>query len=219
MGSLEGPESRPVFAFRRGAAIPLEGMATYLSKRFTLEQLTRTETGKMNFPKDQKVLDSLKQLAQTLDLLWENIGPFDVLSAYRSEDVQQALIKAGNIQAIQKSYHAQGIAADIAPTTMKVEDYIIKLAANSMVRYKLGQIALKGNALHISLPTDKFSGQLMLVEKDGQYYRKTDSQITDIVKQRLTQAVAAVKESPFKFGAGALALVGVVLFFILRRKK
>lgn len=193
-------------------------MATYLSRRFTLEDLTRTETGKVNVP-PTAVAAKLKDLAQTLELLWDNIGPFDVLSGYRSQATQEALIASGNVQAVQTSYHTQGIAADIAPTTMKVEDYILKIAANPMVRYKLGQIALKGGALHVSLPTDKFRGQLMFVDPAGQYIRKSDSEIASIVKQRLTQAVAAVKASPVTLGVLPILAIGALVYFIISRRK
>ena len=193
-------------------------MATYLSKRFTLEDLTRTETGKVNIP-SQAVIAKLKELAQTLEVLWDNIGPFDILSGYRSQATQEALISSGNVQAVTTSYHTQGIAADIAPSTMKVEDYILKIAANPMVRYKLGQIALKGGALHISLPTEKFSGQLMFVDPQGQYIRKTDSEIANIIKQRLTQAVAAVKARPVTLGVLPILAIGALVYFILSRRK
>ncbi|EQA72007.1 D-Ala-D-Ala carboxypeptidase family metallohydrolase [Leptospira noguchii] len=78
-----------------------------LSKNFTLEQMTVTETGLLNEP-DEKSIESLKRLCETiLEPLYENVKlPISVSSGYRSPEVNRKI--KGSIT----SQHMRGEAVD-----------------------------------------------------------------------------------------------------------
>jgi len=123
-----------------------------LSKYFTLEQLTASNTaaknGIDNTPDIQRQAN-LQQLALLLDQIYDAVGPFTITSGYRSPALNALL---GNASAT--SLHMQGMAADILPDNDTVEDYFWKLASNP-VSYLAGEIIneVKGEGVvHVSLP-------------------------------------------------------------------
>jgi hypothetical protein len=192
-------------------------LSDHLSPRFTLQDLTVTSAKLPNFP-DAAALANLKKLAALLELLYSRIGPFKIISAYRSPEVQ-AWIKSGGSGAVSAqmaattSLHSTGEAADIQPTSMPLEEFYVKLFANPAIREKCGQIVNKKeggqNTIHLSIPNPKFpTGTPMRVGEDGQYYRLTADEIQGWIK-RYPGAVA---------GAGFLALVlAGVTFYLIRR--
>lgn len=88
-----------------------------LSKNFTLEQLTVTETGLKNKPDDQSI-ESLKRLCETiLEPLFEDVGlPISISSGYRSPEINR------KIKGSATSQHMKGEAVDFGIKGMsKVE--------------------------------------------------------------------------------------------------
>ena len=122
-----------------------------LSPSFTLAQLTHTDTGISNTP-PASLMTNGTNLAKTLEILKTKVGPFDVLSGYRSQAVQDKLKEEG-APAADVSLHTKFLAADIKPTTMEPAPFFRKIANDPEIRKLLGEIAVKRESLHISLPT------------------------------------------------------------------
>jgi hypothetical protein len=164
---------------------------TKISKYFTLEDLTQTSTGVKNIVTPE-ARANLTRLAAVLDTLYDSIGPFRVISGYRSAAVQEA-IKGGAAgaasaaQAASKSFHSLGMAADIVPSTKSANQYLADIAANPQIKNLLGEIAIKsgglpidktGNTLHVSLATPSKQGVLMYVDQAGNYIRMAASEVS-----------------------------------------
>ena len=184
-----------------------------LSKYFTLADLTKTDTKTANTP-DKAALDSLTKLAKTLDVLYEKVGPFSVLSGYRSPAVQAAL-KTGAAgssaaaQAADKSYHSLGIAADIAPKNMSAEAFMAKIAQMTDLKNMLGEIAIKKTALHVSLATPQKQAVFMWVDSAGQYIRFKTDELAKIVER-----------NKVAFGLGTVGLLAAAfaIYFLMKKK-
>jgi len=186
-------------------------MATTYSKYFSLAELTRTDTGITNKPTASD-LPKLLKLGKTLDTIYEKIGPFKIISGYRSPTVQAALKSGGNVQAVSKSYHSTGQAADIMPTSQNVQEFFAKITATPAVRNMLGGYAIKTNVIHFDTNTAARVGVPMWVDKAGNYIRFTASELTNLLKKHKTVAVA---------GGGLIILLaaGAAAFIIMNRGK
>lgn len=155
-------------------------LATYpenLSQNFTLSQLTATSYPFDNTPTDS-AYKNLKKLAQALERIREEIGPFAIASGYRSKAVNDAVGGATN------SRHTFGDAVDISPLHERAESYWAKILANDSLKNLFGEIAWKKhqtNAIHLSLPFWK-----------GIEYVKASPRIADLY----SGAVVYVRQSP-----------------------
>jgi hypothetical protein len=180
------------------AATPPDPTQLY-SKYFTLAQLTVTSLPYPNLPLDMASQNNLKQMAACLDAIQDNVGAFTIASCYRSPQNQIALTQgAGGAvaasMAVPKSYHSQGLAADITPTNgMSPTQFAQACYQNPLTKALLGQIVDKsegGNetSLHISIQTPKFpTATPMYVGSDGQYYRMTPTEIGDWLSSKVSQ--------------------------------
>lgn len=153
------------------------GLGVIHSQFFNEDELTATSSGIPNIP-DTSEESNLQLLANLLDYLKSNVGDFHIESGFRSPAVQQWLIGGGAgsdsaVQASPTSYHMQGKAADITPTDMDVKDFYAKLISNPTLRNMMGEIALKKNTVHLSIPTPTKQGVPMIVNSAGQYIRYT----------------------------------------------
>jgi hypothetical protein len=184
-------------------------MATKFSKYFTLEQLTITDQKTKNKP-SENVIANLRILAETLDLMYEKIGPFTILSAYRSQETQDSLKSGGSTQAISASLHTKGLASDIVPKKMSAIAYMAKIAQTPAISKRLGGYALKSTAIHLDVDTSKRNAVPLKVMKDGSYVRLT----TDEVKKLISQYPIASKSLMISFLGASLALV---YWFYFRR--
>lgn len=186
-----------------------------LSPNFTLREMTKTDTGLSNLPTSEHKAN-LKRLALKLEGLRLVLGPMVVVSAYRSQAVQTQLKTAGSAaeqaQAATKSLHSEGIAADIQPLKMSAEKAWAIIAADPTLKASLGEIALKSNVLHISLPTPTKQGVLMEVI-NNQYIRTPLEKVKEIIARNQVAAAA---------GGGTLLLLGALgafLYFRSRKKR
>jgi len=177
---------------------------TKLSRYFYLHDLIPTDTGLSNIPSTQSEISNLTKLANTLDTLRDRIGNFSIISAFRSDAVNQAVGGVGT------SYHRQGMAADIVPLSMSAKDYWGKVIADPGIRNSLGEIALKNTALHISLPSSTKVGVPMIVNEAGEY-----------IKKSLDEALAFIgknKVASISFGIIAiLAIMGGAYYYSRKR--
>lgn len=125
-----------------------------LSPSFKLKDLSVTSTGITNNPTEAS-FNNLKRLASELDYLKSVIGPFTVASAYRNQDVNEA------VGGSSTSKHMTGEAADIVPTSGNAFLYFSDILKNDNVRNRFGEISLKKpqNAIHLTLPYYNSSGK------------------------------------------------------------
>lgn len=121
---------------------------TFPNSQFTLGDLTVTNSSDDNTPTDDTALANLGNLAAMATSLYNGIGPFTIVSAYRSPDVNTEADGASG------SYHEQGIAMDIYPTTMDLPTWFSTLL-NSSFPSQLGEMFIKPsqNSIHFSLAT------------------------------------------------------------------
>lgn len=182
-----------------------------VSKYFTLAQLTATQQKTSNKP-PQSVLAELTVLGSVLDEIYEKIGPFKVESAYRSQETQEALKSGGNVQAISKSYHTLGMAADIVPSKEGISSFFFKILGHPTISKKVGGVAIKSNTIHFDTDIKKRVGVGLRVTSSGAYVRLSDSEVkTGIAKYVKTAAIA---------GGGLLAILAAIgAFFFFKRKK
>ncbi|EQA70717.1 D-Ala-D-Ala carboxypeptidase family metallohydrolase [Leptospira noguchii] len=93
-----------------------------ISKNFTLDQMTVTETGLANKP-DEQTIESLKRLCETiLEPLFESLKlPISVSSGYRSPAVNR------KIKGSPTSQHMKGEAVDFGIKGMNKQDICKKI--------------------------------------------------------------------------------------------
>lgn len=184
-----------------------------ISSRFSLGDLIHSDTasrlGIDNMPSDNATFTNLTQLGSVLDEIWDKIGPFDIESGYRSPALQAALAGGGDTaeaaaQAATHSFHELGMAADITPTTIPAADFFAKLIS-SPLKDKLGEIALKTNSIHLSLPGLGKQGVVMKVT-NNQYIRMTTDEIQNLVDQYGPYIATA------GIGIGVAVIIGVGFF-------
>jgi zinc D-Ala-D-Ala carboxypeptidase len=173
-------------------------MSTQISKHFTLEELTKTSIQADNTPNALE-LQNLKKLAvELLDPIYDKIGPFTITSAFRSKAVNQALA-GSNSQVSSTSYHTTGQAADITPVGSKGTSIFMADIIRSGIPY--GELYLKTNTIHISLPTAT-KREVAGVVVDNKYIKFTPEKLQEFLannKGTLT-------------GVGIVALIGAAYY-------
>lgn len=134
-------------------------MATNLSKNFTLEELTFSETaqrlGIANIPTD-KELANLKALANELLEPLLKLTPFRISSGYRCAALNKTIGSSNT------SHHVFGMAADIVPTKISPQDFVLKIKAS---KTKLTQCILEFGWVHVSFKNDELRNQFLTAEK------------------------------------------------------
>ena len=88
---------------------------------FTLDELTKTDTGYPNVPDAQSVANLQYLVSTVLDPLRYGIGPVIITSGYRSEATNSAV--GGSLN----SQHLKGQAVDIVPVTATQDEVISQL--------------------------------------------------------------------------------------------
>jgi hypothetical protein len=167
------------------------------SKYFKLKDLCVTSLPYPNLPVDSATQNNMKKLGEALDTIMDEIGPYTLASVYRSPENQAALsagaqgaASAAMASHATKSYHAQGLAADLTPNNgMTPTAFAQACYQNPKVAALLGQIVDKSeggqHSLHISIQTSRFpKATPMRVAADGQYVRLTPEEITNWIAQR-----------------------------------
>lgn len=185
------------------------------SKYFSLKELSKTETGVVNTP-PSTVMPKIEALGKVLDIIYERIGPFKIVSAYRSPATQTALKSgaagaASAAQAAKQSYHTTGQAADILPTTMSVQAFYTKIVQTPDVAKLMGAFAVKNTVIHLDVDTSWRSAVAMYVDSAGNYIRFT----ADGLKNFISRNKVGV-------AAGGLVLVlalGAAAFIYMNSKK
>ncbi|WP_078124760.1 D-Ala-D-Ala carboxypeptidase family metallohydrolase [Leptospira alexanderi] len=122
-----------------------------LSKNFTLERMTVTETGLENNP-DEKSIESLKRLCETiLEPLYESVGlPISISSGYRSPAVNRKI--KGSIT----SQHMRGEAIDFGIKGMTKSEICKKILDLNLPFHQLINEGTSSGAtwVHVSIAPD-----------------------------------------------------------------
>jgi hypothetical protein len=183
-------------------------MDMQLSKYFTLNNLSTTNTGLDNLPNDEQI-SNLQELAQLLDQIYDQIGPFKINSAFRSAEVNAQIGGASG------SLHMQGKAGDMAPLTMTPDDFFAKLAA-SPLRNSTGEIINESErgVVHVSTPTFSMTGVLKYLQ-NGEYFRYAQDEINAIIGS----VSSAVKENPISSLLIFSGVLLITLYFLSRRRR
>lgn len=80
---------------------------------FTLNEMTKTNTGFDNTPNDMNVVKNLVKVAEFLQVIRDELHlPIIVTSGYRSKEVN------AQVGGVASSYHVKGLAADIRCSDM-----------------------------------------------------------------------------------------------------
>lgn len=181
---------------------------TKLSASYTLEDLTKTNQvlALPNLPTEKWIMDNLAVLADTLEFLTSSVGPFVIISGFRTEELQNALKSSGEPTGSGKSFHEVGRAVDIYPTTMDITEFFGRILANPDVRYRFAEISIKPsqNALHlaVNVPSDTRFPKILALNASNQYAKLTETEIQHYVEKYVdnSQAVATEIESQSKEG-------------------
>ena len=162
-----------------------------LSPTYTVRDLAVTNTGIKNVP-TPSVIPSLKTLAEILEDIYDQIGPFTVPSAYRNSLVQSTLTSEGLPTSPTKSFHELGMAADIIPTGGLME-FWAKLLSNKDLRLRLGEIAIKPaqGSIHISLATPNTQNKVMEL-RSGKYVRLTEAEVSSYMGSNYLGIIAGL---------------------------
>ncbi len=194
----------------------------YVSQYFTLGDLLVTNQGlnEPNYPNDSSHIGNIKKLAAVLDELLITLGPFQILSGYRTKELQTKLGEGGNPTSTKLSFHEIGRAVDIYPTEMTLDEYFGLILANEDLKNKFAEISIKNsqNSLHLSVnvPGDWRTPKIMGLTADRTYASLSSEEIQGYIDS-VTKFVGDSLETASKsklpiLVAGILAVGG---FFIL----
>lgn len=171
-----------------------------LTQNYTLGQflVTNQALSQPNMPATVADYDNLVLLAEMKEKLDYYIGPSQIISAYRTKELQEKLRAAGEPTASGTSFHEIGRAFDLAPTSMSIADFFGKILASPM-REEFAEIAIKPaqNALHlaINVPGDVREPKVTGLNQEGVYARLSMEEIADYIKPFLDSASEALDEA------------------------
>lgn len=196
--------------------------STPLSTKYTLGDLTITNQVTPNLPTTQDQMNNLVQLAKTLESLEAAIGPFTILSAFRSSDTQAALTSGGAPTAESTSgklsFHEEGLAVDLTPTTMSPAEFFGKMCAiigttnqPGTWRGVFSEIMFKPsqNSIHLALAVPyKQDVYAVYDPAQNQYVRLSDDEVADYANQYGTQYGVSYQKTGDSSGAGEPVNIG-----------
>lgn len=149
--------------------------STMLSAHYSIGNLSATSqpVTQANLPSTTTQLSNMQYLADTLEMLDSEVGPFSLLSSFRTKELQNLLAAAGEPTASGTSFHELGRAVDITPTTMGITEMFGRILANSDLKNRFVEIAIKPsqNALHlaVNVPDDTRTPKVLGLNADNVY--------------------------------------------------
>jgi len=187
-----------------------------LSANYSLKDLTTTSQSlsRPNMPTTTEEFENLQLLADTLELLKSRIGPFSIVSAFRTGELQQALKSQGEPVSTGKSYHELGLGIDIYPTTMNITEYFGRILASSTLKNRFVEIAIKPsqNTIHLAVRPVGSTKEVKVMGLDSKSVYKSLS-LEDIARYAKPYAT-----SPVVLVGAALAL-GIMAYSFLASRR
>lgn len=198
---------------------------TQLTKNFKVKDFIKTDTGLQNYPNQAQYNNIKNILAPTMQKLYDDIGPFKIISAFRTKEVQQKV--SGKITTTV-SFHEAALAVDILPTTMPIDIYFGKILASSVWMEKLYEIFLKPpqNTIHLSVSVDSRKGLVKIMnDEKTSYVAATLDQIQSYIEDAVGsagRAIASIVSGENKTGRNVImastGLIALLLFLSPRKK-
>jgi len=212
-----------------------------LSSSYTIADLTKTNQSlsEPNTPDSQWMIDNMVYLADMLEQLNSVVGPFNILSGFRTKELQQALAAAGEPATTRTSFHEAGRAVDIYPTNMSIIEYFGKILANPDLLPKFAEVSIKPvqNALHlaINVPGDNRSPKITALNTEKKYVglsleeiqnyaapymqaaQEIIADVSDAGQEIVFESVGSSPIIPMAIGGGALIL-GYLLIFNKKKR-
>ena len=137
-----------------------------LSRNFTLEELTHTDTGVSNVPNDAEKYKLLLVANYLLQPVRDQFGPIHVTSGFRSKAVHEAIQKT---QGAPTSSTSQHLLAEAADFTLQVDiEKVFSWCKENLIYGQLIKEDHNGKRwIHISLPRmDKPNMQALIFENN-----------------------------------------------------
>lgn len=126
-----------------------------ITENFSLEELTRTDTGLPNEPPADVAKNLIRLCETALEPVRAMVGPLHINSGFRSAEVNKA------VKGSPTSAHMTGLAADIVP--MRVSRTVaFDLIADSGIPFD--QLILEPTWVHIGLARDGVMPRRQLLE-------------------------------------------------------
>jgi len=134
-------------------------MSVYLTKNFNIDQLIFSETaqrlGIQNFPNREQVENLRLLCVNVLEPIYK-LDQFRVSSGYRCPELNKA------IGSSQTSHHTRGMAVDLVPNKMIIND-LIRTIKNKKI--PLTQCILEFGWIHVSYDKLDLRNQFLIAEK------------------------------------------------------
>lgn len=194
---------------------------TRLSNSYILGDLTKTSQilALPNSPDDQTekwIFANLILLAQVLEYLEQQIGPFVIISGFRTAELQAALKNEGAPvgSGTTKSFHEVGRAVDIYPSTMSIDDYFGKMLANEEIRTMFAEISIKPsqNSLHlaINVPGDARAPKILGLNSENKYVNLTSAEIQNYISKYSTAPEVLSETLVAEAGMSGKMILGMI---------
>lgn len=154
-----------------------------LSSKYNVGDLTVTTKilALPNLPTQKYELENLKLLAAFLEKIEAKVGPFVIISGYRTGELQQALKAQGAPVSNTKSFHEVGRAVDIFPSTMDTEEFFARLIMDPEIRQNFSEVSLKPsqNSIHlaVNVPGDIRTPRILMLNANNKYEAMSKDQI------------------------------------------
>jgi hypothetical protein len=191
-----------------------------LSTNYTLGDLCITTQMLMqpNLPSDQNTLNNLIALADVLEQLNSSIGPFSVLSGFRTKELQRVLGESGNPISQGLSFHEIGRGVDIYPGTMSISDYFGRILADQNLTNEFAEISIKPgqNSIHlaINVPGDTRTPRITGLDSGSNTYQAlSESSIENYIFQAgagLENVIQVAEENPAISIPLLLGVIGII---------
>lgn len=205
-----------------------------LSSHYSIANLSPTTKAlsKPNLPSTDVEISNMAMLADTAELLERNVGPFTILSGFRTKELQSVLSSTGEPTSAGTSFHELGRAVDIYPTTMGIAEFFAKILVDEDLKNRFVEIAIKPgqNSIHlaINVPDDTRDPRVMALNADNVYARLTVDEITsyitpympspDMAYDYAAAQLVTYNRTPLILTA-VVALAGAAYLLLISRKK
>lgn len=169
-----------------------------VSPRYTLANLSPTnqQLSEPNLPSESYMFDNLQTSAPILEYLDQQIGPFLLLSGFRTKELQNKLSSQGEPTSLGTSFHEVGRGFDISPTTMTPDEFFGKMLADPDIKSMFAEIAIKPSqhAIHFgtNIPGDTRETKVLGLNENDIYAKLSLDQLARYVEPILGSASAAM---------------------------